>query len=144
MADDTGKITDGTKDFAGSGVEGKKEGEPDSAAERRAKVRQGMIVSAIGELDPAQEYTKSGKPDVKALVDLLGFDIDAKERDAAFAVFASNQESQADNARALTEKDQEIEALKGASPAAPATKQSTPILTGEHVLAIQREQGKEV
>lgn len=144
MAEETGKITDDAKDFKGSGVEGKKDGEPDSAADRRARVRQGMIVAAIGELDQATEYTKSGKPDVKALEDLLGFGIDAKERDAALAVFVANQDAKAGHDQKLAEKDQEIEALKGsAKSAAPAAKQTT-ILTGEHVLAIQREQGKEV
>lgn len=147
MADETGKITDQTKDFKGSGVEGKKEGEPDSAADRRARVRQGMVVAAIGELDQATEYTKSGKPDVKALEELLGFGIDAKERDAALAVFAANQDAKAGHDQKLADKDQEIEELKAlngsAKSAAPAAKQNT-ILTGEHVLAIQREQGKEV
>jgi len=142
MADETGKITNGTKDFAGSGVEGKKEGDPDAASERRAKVRQNMIVSGIGELDPATEYTKSGKPDVKALVDLLGFDIDAKERDAAFAVFAANMAVIVSSA-ATSQELADILASTPSDSRSPAVKQTT-ILTGEHVLAIQREQGKEV
>lgn len=142
MADETGKITDETKDFKGSGVEGKKDGEPDSAADRRARVRQGMIVAAIGELDQATEYTKSGKPDVKALEELLGFGIDAKERDAAFAVFTAKLAAIASYA-ATSQELTDILATTPSVSSSPAAKQTT-ILTGEHVLAIQREQGKEV
>lgn len=147
MADETGKITDGAKDFKGSGVEGKKEGEADAAADRRAKVRQNMIVSVIGELDPDAEYTKSGKPDVKALEDLLGFAISATERDAAFAAFSAHKDAHAaakeGHAKALAEKDREIKANLESASKAPAAKQST-VLTGEHVLAANRKEGKAV
>jgi len=53
--------------------------------------RHALIVGAIRDLleaDPERAdestWTKSGKPDVKALESLLGFDISAAERDAAW------------------------------------------------------------
>jgi len=53
--------------------------------------RHALIVDAIRDLleaDPERAddayWTKSGKPDVKALETLLGFDISAAERDAAW------------------------------------------------------------
>lgn len=45
------------------------------------------IIAAIGKLDPenAAHFTKGGKPEVKALADLLGVEITAQQRDAAWA-----------------------------------------------------------
>ena len=48
---------------------------------------QAAIRAAIEALDPANPecWTKGGKPDVRALEKVLGFDITAPERDAAWA-----------------------------------------------------------
>jgi len=61
--------------------------EPSSDDDRHA-----LIVDAIRDLiesDPERAddsiWTKSGKPDIKALESLLGFDVTAAERDAAMA-----------------------------------------------------------
>jgi hypothetical protein len=44
-----------------------------------------VIVNAIDELPKARFSKKTGKPGVKALEELLGFDITTDERDAAFS-----------------------------------------------------------
>ena len=64
--------------------------EPETAAQDR-KAR---IIAAIGELDPdnPEHFTKGGKPEVKALEAILGFDITAAERDAAWAAFQEGGE----------------------------------------------------
>ena len=44
------------------------------------------IIAAIGKLDPANaKHFKGGKPDLKALGDVLGADITADQRDQAWA-----------------------------------------------------------
>ena len=47
------------------------------------------VAAAIGELDPDDEgsWTKSGKPEIKALEALLGADLTAAMRDEAWAAF---------------------------------------------------------
>ncbi|MGF7175850.1 hypothetical protein [Azospirillum doebereinerae] len=59
------------------------EGEADTAPE----VPVDRILAAIGKLDPENpaHFTKAGKPEVKALSDLLGVEITAKQRDDAWA-----------------------------------------------------------
>jgi len=59
------------------------EGEADATPE----VPVDRIIAAIGRLDPqdAAHFTKAGKPEVKALSDLLGVEITAKQRDDAWA-----------------------------------------------------------
>lgn len=45
------------------------------------------IIAAIGKLDPANaKHFKGGKPDLKALGDVLGVDVTADQRDQAWAV----------------------------------------------------------
>jgi len=45
------------------------------------------IALAIAGLDPEEDYTKSGDPNVRSLEKLLGYDISAEDRDAAFALY---------------------------------------------------------
>ena len=60
-----------------------------SAPEDAGPAGVGSVVAAIGELDPddAGSWTKSGKPELKALEALLGADLTAAERDEAWAAF---------------------------------------------------------
>ena len=51
------------------------------------------IVDVIHDLDPSQDYGKSGKPNVEALEVLLDADISAQQRDAAWEVFLKEQEA---------------------------------------------------
>ncbi len=51
-----------------------------------AKIRQAAIVAAIAELDPVKGFTKDGRPDLKAIEALRGFEVTAKERDGAWKV----------------------------------------------------------
>lgn len=45
------------------------------------------IVAAIAKLDPANpaHFTKSGRPEVKALSDLIGAEVSSRQRDEAWA-----------------------------------------------------------
>jgi hypothetical protein len=51
------------------------------------------IVDVIHDLDPSQDYGKSGKPNVDALEILLDANISAAQRDAAWEVFLKEQEA---------------------------------------------------
>tara|TARA_A200000113_G_scaffold211953_1_gene213068 strand:- start:232 stop:654 length:423 start_codon:yes stop_codon:yes gene_type:complete len=51
------------------------------------------IVDVIHDLDPSQDYGKSGKPNVDALEVLLDTNISAQQRDAAWEVFLKEQEA---------------------------------------------------
>jgi len=51
------------------------------------------IVDVIHDLDPFQDYGKSGKPNVDALEILLDANISAAQRDAAWEVFLKEQEA---------------------------------------------------
>jgi len=51
------------------------------------------IVDVIHDLDPSQDYGKSGKPNVEALEVLLDADITAQQRDAAWEFFLKEQET---------------------------------------------------
>ncbi len=51
------------------------------------------IVDVIHDLDPSQDYGKSGKPNVDALEVLLDANISAQQRDAAWEVFLKEQEA---------------------------------------------------
>ncbi len=51
------------------------------------------IVDVIHDLDPSQDYGKSGKPNVDALEVLLDTNISAAGRDAAWAVFLKEKEA---------------------------------------------------
>jgi hypothetical protein len=51
------------------------------------------IVDVIHDLDPSQDYGKSGKPNVDALEVLLDANISAAQRDAAWAVFLKEKEA---------------------------------------------------
>lgn len=55
-------------------------------------VTEAQIVAAIGELDPAnsEQWTKGNKPKTDVLTDLLGTDISAAERDAAWETHQAN------------------------------------------------------
>ena len=55
------------------------------------------IIDAIGQLDPdnSQAWTSGGKPDVAALELVLGYDIDAADRDAAWAEFQAREKGEA-------------------------------------------------
>lgn len=45
------------------------------------------IAIAIGDLDPEEDYTKGGDPNVRSLEKILGYDISAEDRNAAFALY---------------------------------------------------------
>ena len=64
------------------------------------------IQDAIGRLDPADstKWTKGGKPDVKALEKLLGFDITAAERDSAWAAVELRRQATAEAERTAAAK----------------------------------------
>ena len=51
------------------------------------------IVDVIHDLDPSQDYGKSGKPNVDTLEVLLDANISAQQRDAAWEVFLKEQEA---------------------------------------------------
>jgi hypothetical protein len=51
------------------------------------------IVDVIHDLDPSQDYGKSGKPNVDALEVLLDANISAAQRDAAWVVFLKEKEA---------------------------------------------------
>ena len=61
--------------------------------ERADLIRQAVL--DMMESDPEREdetaWTKSGKPDVKALSDMVGFEVSAAERDAAFDAANADQ-----------------------------------------------------
>ena len=75
------------KDFLGSPVEGKKK--------IAGQIRIRAIVSAIPALDPEKDFTRDGKPEVKAIEELLGLDISAEERDAAFKIAQAEKDKKA-------------------------------------------------
>jgi len=52
------------------------------------------IVDVIHDLDPSQDYGKSGKPNVDALEVLLDANISAEQRDAAWDVFLTEQKQE--------------------------------------------------
>lgn len=56
------------------------------------------IFEAIGQLDPEnpEHFTKSGKPEVKALEAILGCPVTAKERDSAWVFYQDGQTGAAD------------------------------------------------
>ena len=49
----------------------------------------GQVAGAIAGLDPDDKahFTKSGKPDAKALSEVVGFSVSAKARDAAWSAY---------------------------------------------------------
>ena len=51
------------------------------------------IVDVIHDLDPSQDYGKSGNPNVEALEILLDANISAAQRDAAWEIFLKEQEA---------------------------------------------------
>jgi len=55
-------------------------------------VTEAQIVEAIGQLDPdnSEQWTKGNKPKTDVLTDLLGTDISAAERDAAWETHQAN------------------------------------------------------
>lgn len=69
---------------------------PEPQPETKKPITEARIVEAIGQLEPGNDahWTKGQKPEVKALEAILGGDISAAERDAAFAVFQESKKQQ--------------------------------------------------
>ena len=86
----------------------------------RTRIRERAIIAAIAELNPENEedYLKDGKPSIKALENLLGFDVSAAERDQALKTIKAEE--------------------KGAS------KTQSAVVTCDDVLANLRAKGKKV
>jgi hypothetical protein len=118
------------KDFAGSGAEGEKTA-GNTEDDMPNKLQQ--IVAAIGNLNPETDFTGGGKPKVEALEAVLGFDISAEERDAAWQ--ASEEPPAPDEAAAKAETTEE--------PPAAAPKKDGP-LTIADVVKAKRAQGMKI
>lgn len=62
---------------------------PETVALNKSRERIDLIVEAIGELDQANpmHFTKGGMPNVFALSELVGEEVTASDRDAAYVLF---------------------------------------------------------
>ena len=70
------------------------------------------IIDVIHDLDPSQDYGKSGKPNVDALEILLDANISAAQRDDAWEVFLKEQEAN-QNAGAGDDADNDFDEDSG-------------------------------
>lgn len=92
-----------------------------------------QIIAAIKALNPETDFTAGGKPKVDVLASVVGFDISADERDAAWQAY---QESSAPTG------DTDQTNVAEEAPAAPAKK--TGPITIADVVAAKRAQGMKI
>lgn len=112
-------------DFSDNAVEGQKANLP-SKQEDDVEERLQKIVAAIKQLKP-EDFTQAGPPKVEAIEKILGFDINAAERDEAWSL--------------VTPEPKHAE--EKAPEKAPEQKEKT-MVTGEDALKLLRSRGAKV